>query len=173
MPGVEFGAGSWAKAYREARGARREALKLMIECRVITPFELSNDLTVVPTSHIEECISVAEAMLRTKPHSEWVEDPSEARAMFQGRLTPRFNDALTVVEEDSFDADPDGAAASWHKTPPRTGPPRAVWSSPSKRGLLLSPGTPLSEYASTGKPCSESPLIDCGFPCPPSPSPAP
>lgn len=83
IPGVQIGQGSWPQAYAQSHGTRREALQLLIMCRIISPLELANNLTIVSQEHIEECISIASGMLKTRPLEEWLQQPQEARRIFE------------------------------------------------------------------------------------------
>jgi len=85
--GLVLGKGSWATSYRQAQGQRREALKLLCQCNIVTERELGDDNTVISEEHIDECVSLASEMLQTWPISMWEGQPQEAKKFFEARLT--------------------------------------------------------------------------------------
>lgn len=88
--GLVMGKGSWATAYRQAQGARREALRLLCMTDIVTARELSDDLTVISEEHIEECVSIASEMLQTRTLEMWARTPQEAKKFFEARLTALY-----------------------------------------------------------------------------------
>lgn len=82
--GLSLGKGTWANAYRQATGLRRDALRLLCTSGIVTERELADDLTVISEDHIEECVSIALEMLQHWPRG----DPpqAEAKSFFQERL---------------------------------------------------------------------------------------
>mmetsp|Transcript_144886 Transcript_144886/g.255392 ORF Transcript_144886/g.255392 Transcript_144886/m.255392 type:complete len:417 (+) Transcript_144886:99-1349(+) len=88
--GLVMGKGSWATAYRQAQGARREALRLLCTTDIVTARELSDDLTVISEEHIEECVSIATEMLQTWTLDMWARQPQEAKKFFEARLTALY-----------------------------------------------------------------------------------
>lgn len=89
-PNLVLGKGSWAASYRQARGRRREALKLVCKCGIVTERELSDDLTVISEEHIEECVLIAGEMLNTWGLDEWSQQPGEAKKFFEAKLTALY-----------------------------------------------------------------------------------
>merc|ERR1719327_1745376 len=81
--GLVLGKGSWASAYRQASGARREALILLCSSGIVTARELSDDLTVISEEHIDECVEIAREMLQTWPMDMWAKQPQEAKKFFE------------------------------------------------------------------------------------------
>merc|ERR1719506_3176350 len=89
MSGV-MGRGSWATAYRQASGNRKEALRLLCSSGIVTARELSDDLTVISDDHIEECVQIATEMLQTWTLEMWARQPQEAKKFFEARLTALY-----------------------------------------------------------------------------------
>lgn len=88
--GLIMGRGSWATAYRQASGHRREALRLLCSSGIVTARELSDDLTVITEEHIEECVQIATEMLQTWTLEMWARQPQEAKKFFEARLTAMY-----------------------------------------------------------------------------------
>jgi len=84
----EFSHGSWAQAYREARGEDKEALELLFRCNIISTEEFA--FSSVSHEHIQECIWIAKHMLRQKPLEEWVALWQQAQLTFQDSVTACF-----------------------------------------------------------------------------------
>jgi hypothetical protein len=82
-----LGRGSWAAAYRQASGQRREAFQLLSTCGIVTARELADDLTVISQEHIEECVLIALGMLQSRPLERWEREAREAQLFFEARLT--------------------------------------------------------------------------------------
>merc|ERR1719195_735785 len=89
-PNIVLGKGSWAASYRQARGNRRDSLRLLCTCGIVTSRELSDDLTVISEEHIEECVLIAREMLNTWPLDEWSKQPGEAKKFFEAKLTALY-----------------------------------------------------------------------------------
>lgn len=87
LDGLVLGRGSWAAAYRQSQGPRREALRLLCRSSIVTARELSDDLTVISQEHIDECVMIASEMLQTWPLEMWARQPDEAKKFFEARLT--------------------------------------------------------------------------------------
>merc|ERR1719499_1522946 len=85
-----MGRGSWAAAYRQAQGNRRECLRLLCTSGIVTARELSDDLTVISEEHIDECVLIATEMLQTWPLDAWARQPQEAKKFFEARLTALY-----------------------------------------------------------------------------------
>mmetsp|Transcript_102521 Transcript_102521/g.256888 ORF Transcript_102521/g.256888 Transcript_102521/m.256888 type:complete len:406 (+) Transcript_102521:429-1646(+) len=90
LDGLVLGRGSWAAAYRQAHGPRREALRLLCKSGIVTARELSDDLTVISQEHIDECVLIASEMLQTWPLDLWARQPEEAQKFFESRLTALY-----------------------------------------------------------------------------------
>jgi len=90
LDGLVLGRGSWATAYRQAHGQRREALRLLCKSGIVTARELSDDLTVISQEHIDECVYIASEMLQTWPLDLWARQPEEAQKFFESRLTALY-----------------------------------------------------------------------------------
>lgn len=88
--GLVLGKGSWASAYRQASGMRRDALVLLCSSGIVTARELSDDLTVISEEHIDECVEIAKEMLQTWPLNMWEKQPQEAKKFFEARLTALY-----------------------------------------------------------------------------------
>mmetsp|Transcript_127107 Transcript_127107/g.283329 ORF Transcript_127107/g.283329 Transcript_127107/m.283329 type:complete len:301 (-) Transcript_127107:42-944(-) len=84
--GLNLGRGTWANAYRQATGSRRNALRLLCTSGIVTERELSDDLTVISEEHVEECISIAEEMLQKWPPARGPPPQREAKSFFEERL---------------------------------------------------------------------------------------
>jgi len=85
---VEFSAGSWAAAYREASGPRREALELLFRCNIISTQEFA--YSRVSQEHIDECVWIGRYMLKQKPLTEWVTLWQSAQQTFEDSVTACF-----------------------------------------------------------------------------------
>jgi len=84
--GLALGKGTWATAYRQAAGARRDALRLLCTSGIVTERELADDLTVISEEHIEECVTIASEMLRKWPPEQGPVPQAEAKTFFQDKL---------------------------------------------------------------------------------------
>eukprot|EP00931_Biecheleriopsis_adriatica_P043616 TRINITY_DN24929_c0_g1_i1.p1 TRINITY_DN24929_c0_g1~~TRINITY_DN24929_c0_g1_i1.p1 ORF type:complete len:357 (-),score=87.98 TRINITY_DN24929_c0_g1_i1:63-1037(-) len=84
--GLALGKGTWANAYRQATGSRREALRLLCTSGIVTERELADDLTVISEEHIEECVSIALEMLQRWPAEQGAPPQADGKAFFQERL---------------------------------------------------------------------------------------
>merc|ERR1719316_329351 len=85
---VGAGDGSWARAYREARGQRREALELLFRCNIISTQEFA--YSRVSQEHIDECVWIGTYMLQQKPLEEWVALWQQAQQTFEDSVTACF-----------------------------------------------------------------------------------
>lgn len=90
IDGLVLGKGSWASAYRQAIGARREALRLLCVSGIVTSRELGDDLTVVNQEHIDECVHIGLAMLQSRSMDMWAQQPEEAKKVFEARLAALY-----------------------------------------------------------------------------------
>ncbi|CAJ1355770.1 unnamed protein product [Effrenium voratum] len=90
--GMALGAGTWANAYRRSTGQRREALRLLCTLGIITEKELSDDLTVISSDHVEECVEIALEMLQRWPARDGLPPVFEAKEFFKSRLEAMFNE---------------------------------------------------------------------------------
>jgi len=77
--------GSWASAYNESRGYRREAMDLLFKTGIIPMQDLS--ASSVGAKHIEECVQVAVQMLREGSMEEWVGNWKGAQQTFEERYS--------------------------------------------------------------------------------------
>eukprot|EP00930_Biecheleria_cincta_P011233 TRINITY_DN11386_c0_g1_i6.p1 TRINITY_DN11386_c0_g1~~TRINITY_DN11386_c0_g1_i6.p1 ORF type:complete len:387 (-),score=76.33 TRINITY_DN11386_c0_g1_i6:204-1364(-) len=84
--GLALGKGTWATAYRQAIGARRDALRLLCTSGIVTERELADDLTVISEEHIEECVAIASEMLKKWPPEQGPVPQAEAKTFFQDKL---------------------------------------------------------------------------------------
>jgi len=80
--------GSWARAYRDARGSRRVALDLLFRSGIIPNQDMCR-VDINPT-FIEECIQIAEAMLQERSELDWVDQWQEAQQIFEERRTAYY-----------------------------------------------------------------------------------
>lgn len=85
---VEFSDGSWARAYRESRGQRNEALELLFRCNIISTHEFF--YSRVSQEHIDECVWIGTYMLKQKPLEEWVALWQQAQQTFEDSVTACF-----------------------------------------------------------------------------------
>lgn len=88
--GLSLGKGTWANAYRQATGARRDALRLLCTSGIVTERELADDLTVISDDHVEECIGIAQEMLRRWPSDRGPPPQRESKAFFEERLAALY-----------------------------------------------------------------------------------
>jgi len=88
--GLVLGRGSWANAYRQAQGPRREALRFLCTSGIVTARELGDDNTVINDEHIDECVSIAQEMLKTWPLEVWATQPQETNKFFEARLAALY-----------------------------------------------------------------------------------
>lgn len=75
--------GSWTRAYRDARGLRRVALDLLFKSGIIPNQEMCRQ--DVSHTYIEECIQVAEQMLKERSERDWVDSWQQAQRSFEER----------------------------------------------------------------------------------------
>jgi len=94
-----LGKGSWAAAYRQASGTRRDCLRLLCSSGIVTARELSDDLTVISEEHIDECVLIASEMLQTWTMDMWAQQPDEAKKFFEARLTAMYQRKFGVQGE--------------------------------------------------------------------------
>eukprot|EP00746_Dinoflagellata_sp_MGD_P070239 gnl/MRDRNA2_/MRDRNA2_28746_c0_seq1.p1 gnl/MRDRNA2_/MRDRNA2_28746_c0~~gnl/MRDRNA2_/MRDRNA2_28746_c0_seq1.p1 ORF type:complete len:332 (-),score=54.72 gnl/MRDRNA2_/MRDRNA2_28746_c0_seq1:144-1139(-) len=90
VDGIMLGRGSWATAYRQASGQRRDALRLLCLSGIVTARELADDNTVISEEHIDECVSIGIEMIHTRPMEQWTRNPNEAKQVFEARLTSMY-----------------------------------------------------------------------------------
>lgn len=88
--GFSLGKGTWANAYRQATGTRREALSLLCKTGIVTERELADDLTVINETHIEECVLIASEMLQRWPSRNVPPPIEEAKTFFEERLAALY-----------------------------------------------------------------------------------
>eukprot|EP00427_Karlodinium_veneficum_P050095 CAMPEP_0169223000 /NCGR_PEP_ID=MMETSP1016-20121227/21890_1 /TAXON_ID=342587 /ORGANISM="Karlodinium micrum, Strain CCMP2283" /LENGTH=197 /DNA_ID=CAMNT_0009301329 /DNA_START=460 /DNA_END=1054 /DNA_ORIENTATION=- len=85
---IEGHDGDWAKKYRGAERTQKQALDLLYLCNIIPPEEF---LTAkVREDHIDECIWIANAMLKQKTIREWLEGGDYAREFFNSCVTALY-----------------------------------------------------------------------------------
>jgi len=82
------GPGSWAQAYREAKGDKKEALELLFRCHIISTYEFAE--SSVNQEHIDECILIGLQMLRLKPLKDWVSIRYQAKQVFEDSTAAAF-----------------------------------------------------------------------------------
>jgi len=87
--GLPLDQGTWARAYRQARGARRDALDLLCTLGIITEREFADDLTIIGDAYIEECTNIATEMIKRWPSEHGPPPQHEAKSFFKGRLAHR------------------------------------------------------------------------------------
>lgn len=95
--GLSLGKGTWANAYRQATGARRDALRLLCTSGIVTERELADDLTVIQDDHVEECIAIAQEMLRRWPSDRGPPPQRESKAFFEERLAALYMQRAPVA----------------------------------------------------------------------------
>jgi len=88
--GLALGRGTWATAYKEASGVRRDALRMLCTTGIVTERELADDLTVISEEHIDECVSIATEMLKRWPPKLGPPPQAEAKAFFEERLAMMY-----------------------------------------------------------------------------------
>jgi len=88
--GLALGKGTWATAYREASGVRRDALRMLCTTSIVTERELADDLTVISEEHIDECVAIATEMLKRWPPKLGPPPQDEAKAFFEERLAMMY-----------------------------------------------------------------------------------
>merc|ERR1719215_365567 len=82
--------GSWASAYRDARGSRRVALDLLFKTGIIPNQDMCRvDINPI---FIEECVEIAESMLQERSEMEWVDSWRQAQRSFEERRTAYYKD---------------------------------------------------------------------------------
>lgn len=110
---VEYSDGSWARAYREAMGQRRQALELLFRCNIISTQEFA--YSRVSQEHIDECVWIGTYMLKQKPLEEWVALWQQAQQTFEDSVTACFT-ARTDAQRSSFSG-PIGVSAPRSEVP--------------------------------------------------------
>lgn len=85
---LTLGKGSWATEYRNATGKRRDALRLLGLCGIVTRRELEDDNTRVEPSHIDECAQIGVEMLQIRSLEEW--PAQEAQRYFEHRFATLY-----------------------------------------------------------------------------------
>jgi len=88
--GLALGKGTWANAYRQATGLRRDALRLLCSTGIVTERELADDLTVISEEHIEECVTIAKEMLQKWTPELGPPPQQEAKAFFEEKLAAMY-----------------------------------------------------------------------------------
>lgn len=89
-----LGRGSWAIAYQQAQGMRRQALQFLCTSGIVTQREVSDDLTVISHEHIDECILIATDMLQQKPADVWKQQVQDAKHFFEAKLAKLYQRKL-------------------------------------------------------------------------------
>lgn len=82
------GEGSWAQAYRDAKGEERDALELLFRCHIISTYEFAE--SKVSQEHIDECVWIGCHMLRQKPLSDWAAMRYQAKEIFEQNAAACF-----------------------------------------------------------------------------------
>lgn len=86
---INYGTGgSWARAFQDAQGSRREALDLLFKSGIIPTQDMSR-VDINPT-FIEECIQIAEVMLKERSMLDWVDSWQQAQQSFEERRTAYY-----------------------------------------------------------------------------------
>lgn len=85
---VDRGTGSWVKTYRGGSVEQREALDLLLRCKIISAQEFAH--SGAAQDHIDECILISMQMLRQKPLQEWVSWRQQALESFEDSITAIF-----------------------------------------------------------------------------------
>jgi len=88
--GLVLGKGTWANAYRQATGLRRDALRLLCSTGIVTERELADDLTVISEEHVEECVTIAREMLQKWTPELGPPPQQEAKAFFEEKLAAMY-----------------------------------------------------------------------------------
>lgn len=88
--GIILGKGSWAENLRWAKGPRREALLVLVTLGIISPRELSDDLTEITQDHIEDCVKIAAEMLVKWPSQFGAPPIQEGKVFFEQRLNKLY-----------------------------------------------------------------------------------
>jgi len=86
---LEAGEGTWAHAYQNAKGNQKDALELLFRCGIVSVHEHAH--SHASQDHIEECMGIAQQMLRQKPLEEWVFWRQQALESFEDSITAIFS----------------------------------------------------------------------------------
>lgn len=86
---LEAGEGTWAHAYRNAKGNKKDALELLFRCGIVSVHEHAH--SHASQDHIEECMEIAQQMLQQKPLEEWVFWRQQALESFEDSITALFS----------------------------------------------------------------------------------
>jgi hypothetical protein len=74
----------WEEAYQNAKGTQKEAFELLFRTYIVPKMDRQSEM--VNRGHIEQCVCVAEQMIREKPLQEWLQGPETARRTFEHEL---------------------------------------------------------------------------------------
>lgn len=85
---AEKGDGSWAKAYREAKGTRQEAIDLLFRCHIVSMQEFTSE--AVEGERIEEYCWIAANMLSQRSVDDWARSPKDAKKTFVRNFEASF-----------------------------------------------------------------------------------
>jgi hypothetical protein len=99
---IEGHDGDWAKKYRGAERTQKQALDLLYLCNIIPPEEF---LTAkVREDHIDECIWIANAMLKQKTIREWLEGGDYAREFFNSCVTALYEARSDIKDSQRYES---------------------------------------------------------------------
>jgi len=93
---AEKSSGTWARAFREAVGVRREAIDLLFRCNIVSLQEFTSD--EVQNERVEEWCWLAVNMLAQQTVSDWAGSPEHARETFEQCLKASFPDSAAETE---------------------------------------------------------------------------
>lgn len=93
--------GTWATTYQEENEQGKQGLELLFRCHIIPTEEFAH--SKVNQEHINECVWIADNMLKQKKLEEWLEECEQAQLEFEESVTACFA-ARRDVRSSFFDS---------------------------------------------------------------------
>lgn len=130
---VKMGDGSWARAYRNSDGEQKDALELLLRCKIISLQEFAHGRA--SQEHMDECVWIATQMLGQKPLEDWVAGRQQALQSFEDSIAAIFA-SRTMAQHEHDSANPTempwssrakGEGLEAPPTPPLQGALKDLW----------------------------------------------
>jgi hypothetical protein len=99
---IEGHDGDWSKKYRWAERTQKQALDLLYLCKIIPVQEFLH--AKVSQDHIDECVWIANAMLKQKTLREWLDKDDYAREFFNSCVTALYEARADIKDSQRFES---------------------------------------------------------------------
>lgn len=94
--------GDWSKKYRAADRTQKQALDLLYQSNIIPDQEFLH--AKVSQDHIDECIWIANAMLKQQTMREWLDSGEYAREYFHSCVTALFEARSDIKDTQKYES---------------------------------------------------------------------